>query len=587
MPPEQRWSQADGDGDFCFSLMPLDAERFPACQALGLKFLSLLQRKTAPKDFCDLVDLFIDYRNKVVKHPVLSEAGYDEVGQLIVLALAEILSTENEILCGRDGHVVAPTAFAGRQLVYVERTEQRGRSTMWRVEHLILHGLVPVRLQPLEVEDPPRAQCVYAIDRAALNSEVNGRLAMYSPAYCVCLHPLLTYKPETTECPLAEWTAPGGPIQNMPLRGGLVPDRAAASATEATPHRGFEIVGQVGAGRHTKVYRVWQLGARRQAAVKQLRLDAPEYAEVRFNREIRLLGRISHANVIPILTCGHDPLWFAMPFVEGPTLADALVALRGFASLKRSGADFLRALHMAASKAQTRAEMLSREAELPPRVDDHAASSSSSMDDVELAAREPYFALVARLVGQLAAGVDALRRARIVHGNIQPENVLVSVADWRPVLIDLGQACDLSVPAKPGELPDRAEIAARFPYVSPEQLRRSYEPDGAIDVYNLGVLLWELLTLRPILDPDSTVTPREAMLPLEFAVPKSVRVFDPTVPRLLERVTSDCMAKDPKKRPSAAELSRVLGNYEGVVPRPSRINFGAGLSRLLGRPRRV
>jgi len=125
--------------------------------------------------------------------------------------------------------------------------------------------------------------------------------------------------------------------------------------------------------------------------------------------------------------------------------------------------------------------------------------------------------------------LDALGYAHqqgIVHRDIKPQNVLF-YPQGRPVLSDFGIAKVLVADEK--GLTDTAGIVGSPRYMSPEQLRG--EPiDQRIDIYAMGVLLYELLLEQtiyaPVTDP-STLGLRHLLdpvpqLPQEFAAFQSV-----------------------------------------------------------------
>jgi eukaryotic-like serine/threonine-protein kinase len=150
-----------------------------------------------------------------------------------------------------------------------------------------------------------------------------------------------------------------------------------------------------------------------------------------------------------------------------------------------------------------------------------------------------------RLVEQLAAVVSYLHRQGVVHGNLKPSNVLLA-ADDIPRLTDLRLAGGLfqGTPCLEGAEP------ATLGYIAPEVIRNpSVEPLPPVDVYGLGLILYELLTGRP---PFVAATTREM---LELVVSS-----DPVPPsRLNDQVTASvdacclrCLDKNPWRRYSRA-----------------------------------
>jgi serine/threonine protein kinase/tetratricopeptide (TPR) repeat protein len=95
----------------------------------------------------------------------------------------------------------------------------------------------------------------------------------------------------------------------------------------------------------------------------------------------------------------------------------------------------------------------------------------------------------------------------IIHRDVKPSNVLVSVQDGRPVpkVIDFGVAKALHQPLADGSLyTEVGQVVGTLEYMTPEQAELSaLDVDTRADVYGLGVLLYELLTGTTPLDRKS------------------------------------------------------------------------------------
>ena len=119
--------------------------------------------------------------------------------------------------------------------------------------------------------------------------------------------------------------------------------------------------------------------------------------------------------------------------------------------------------------------------------------------------------------------------------------------------------CQLELPISLGTLP----------YMAPERIRfflgEAAAGDPApTDVYSLGAVLFEALTGRVPFPPaeldDPVAGARDQLQRLAGAVP-DIAAINPEVPRALARVVVQCLAADPRHRPSAAALERALDRY--------------------------
>ena len=162
-------------------------------------------------------------------------------------------------------------------------------------------------------------------------------------------------------------------------------------------------------------------------------------------------------------------------------------------------------------------------------------------------------------LAQVAAGASALHARGLVHRDIKTTNVLVG-DDGSALLADLGLAESIGdAAAQPGGSPFSS---------SPQQLDGA-SPSVSDDVYAFGVLAYELLTGYPPFYPEPALERVRA----ESSAPMKARV---AIPRELERLVLQCLAKQPEDRPQdllavAAQLRTIAetSSIDGVPPASS------------------
>ena len=270
----------------------------------------------------------------------------------------------------------------------------------------------------------------------------------------------------------------------------------------------FEIRGQLGRGCMGTVYRAYDTLLEREVALKIPTRDliANHELEERFVREGRAMARLQHPNLCPVLEAAAEEgvPYLCMRFIEGPNLA----------------------------------ERIRRDGPLHPR---HAAD----------------------LAKKIARAVECLHREQLLHRDIKPDNILISI-DGEPILTDFGlaTACQPDLVQAPDSegTPIGSEGFSGTPaFMAPERFDDARTPsDQRSDVYSLGVLLFYLLTG----DVPFQGTIAEVRAAAQHAPRPSVRTSTRGVSRELDAVCSRAMAADREDRyPSAAALAEALDVY--------------------------
>jgi serine/threonine protein kinase len=222
----------------------------------------------------------------------------------------------------------------------------------------------------------------------------------------------------------------------------------------------------------------------------------------RFKSESRIAASIEHANVIPVYEAGEDDglLFIAMRLVDGYDLG----------------------------------QLLERVGTLAP---DRAA----------------------RIVVQIAGALDAAHARDLVHRDVKPANVLLTLENpEHAYLTDFGLAKHVDAHAR---ITRADQWVGTLNYLSPEQIRG--EPlTASADIYSLTCLLYHCLTGQPPFPRDSEAATMWAHV---HDSPPSIASGRPDLPDALDTVIARGMAKEPSERfPTGRDLAEAAAHALGV-----------------------
>lgn len=166
---------------------------------------------------------------------------------------------------------------------------------------------------------------------------------------------------------------------------------------------------------------------------------------------------------------------------------------------------------------------------------------------------QTYFRWAAEIGRQAAEALAHAHQHGVIHRDIKPSNLLVE-RDGSCWVADFGLARRLADPGL-----TRSDSMLGTPrYMSPEQVV-SGPIDGRTDVYSLGATLYEIITLRPPFDGQTSVELTEQIRDREPVAPSA---FDRSIPRDLETIILKAMAKRPTDRYAGAqELADDLNRF--------------------------
>jgi serine/threonine protein kinase len=148
-----------------------------------------------------------------------------------------------------------------------------------------------------------------------------------------------------------------------------------------------------------------------------------------------------------------------------------------------------------------------------------------------------------RLLGQMAAGVQAIHDAGIVHRDLKPENILLT-NEGQVKIADFGIARKTNGP----KLTEHGGVVGTLEYVAPEYMLRS-QVDWRSDIYALGVLAYELITGEPPFKGDSAYASISKRLQTDPEPPSKYRS---ECSKELDGVILRALARDPEQRYQSA-----------------------------------
>lgn len=280
----------------------------------------------------------------------------------------------------------------------------------------------------------------------------------------------------------------------------------------------FRVIEELGRGGMGIVYLAEDTILKREVAIKILAPSMAKSARLLagFQQEAVHVSRLKHAAIVPVYRFGRDSgLHFIVSqYVEGQTLRELID------------------------------QRVQQQKEADPNPEDDRAWRR-------------------QIAGTLAIIAEALTEAHgvgIVHRDIKPSNIMQAV-DGSAKLLDFGIAVRST--ASPLLTPPLG--AGSVSYMSPEHAQIEGNPiDGRSDVFSLGVVLYEALTLTLPFRGDN----HEAVLDaIRTSNPTPVRRKAPGTPRDLEVICHKALEKDPDDRyQSAAHLGADLRCWLNGAP---------------------
>lgn len=298
----------------------------------------------------------------------------------------------------------------------------------------------------------------------------------------------------------------------------------------------YRIDALIGRGGMGAVYKAIQFATGQVVAVKVVRSEHARDVDAarRFHREVRAASLLSHPNTIRVFDFGESEdgdLFMVLEFLSGRTLGHLM--------------------------RQTGALLESR---------------------------------VAKIGCEVARSLSEAHAAGLAHRDLKPDNVmLVNAAgdsDFVKVL-DFGIAKFLSGDSGQSSMTGTGLIIGTPQYMAPEQASGVRMPTPAVDVYALGVILYEALSGKRPFCGDSP------MIVMMAHIRDPVPELSPHLPvsQGMRELLGQMLAKEPGARPSATaaaerlERLRLQALIAGTGPLPSVVDVG-GMDPVSSSPRR-
>jgi serine/threonine protein kinase len=171
-----------------------------------------------------------------------------------------------------------------------------------------------------------------------------------------------------------------------------------------------------------------------------------------------------------------------------------------------------------------------------------------------------------RIAKQVCRAIGAAHANGIVHRDLKPENVFLVERDGEPEfvkVVDFGLSTFIQ--SDDTRLTRAGQSVGTPLYMAPEQAgARAF--DARVDVYSLGVLIFEMTTGRL---PFEAPNLQQLLVALATQAPRSVRYYKPSLPQELDDLILRFIARDPRVRPksAAAALAEIVALEERLAAR--------------------
>lgn len=271
----------------------------------------------------------------------------------------------------------------------------------------------------------------------------------------------------------------------------------------------FELVRRLAKGGMGEVFLARDPSCDRIIALKKIRDDLRKHKtlKTRFFREAKIAARLTHPSIMPIYSISQDPenAYYTMPYIEGETLKQILL----------------------------------RESSVPALI---------------------------QIFLSICQAVAYAHSKGILHRDLKTDNVIVGkfgevmILDWgiaveleqnHEELADVSGSHDLTHPGK---------IPGTLSHLAPERIQGE-KATVLSEIYALGVLLYQLLTLRLPFQRSSIEEMRKKRTPEELIPPEKIAPYRDISPQLSAIALRSLSARKEERYQSVQEMIDELQNY--------------------------
>lgn len=289
----------------------------------------------------------------------------------------------------------------------------------------------------------------------------------------------------------------------------------------------YQVLSTIGKGGMGVVYLAYDPSCGRRIAIKKIRKDLQDFKQIhaRFLKEATIASQLTHPSIIPIYSIYSDgkEIYYTMPYIQGETLKEILKKAR----LKKA------------------VSQKNRE------------GSVSSIPSL------------IRVLISIAQAIAYAHSHQVLHRDIKPENIIIGhfgevmILDWGLATI-IGKAsedvAEKTIVDKAPGITKAGKVAGTINYMAPERALGKHSSQET-DIYSLGVILYQMLTLKLPFRRTSLKEYREKMQYETITDPQEASPYR-DIPRLLSRIALKCLERDPRKRYQKVDgLIHDLENY--------------------------